>query len=651
MAALSVKQFEALKAANPKFAAKAEEALAKTFKNTDEVAKESGVIGKTIKGAGLMAAGGGLLGLGAAAGRAGAGASPKSSVVAPVNAGGGTLSSAARTGISGGGSLPALKTASTPSVSETMTTNKILIQACKYLASIDASLKNQVAFQRFDYTQSQNAQREISAESGSNVGSSLMSSTGNVIEGALKGIASTLLNVLGIFALLGVKPLIEKIKEKIKDPEFISGAISNVATAGNVIGMGLTAAKLYKGVKTAQSVGKAISGIGGMVKPVESITTAVTKSATKTARVWEEVSTGLGKTSGKFVTKEVAETAEKVVGKGVAKTLTKGAEKGVLKALTKTAIFSAVKKIPGIGLLLGLGLGAMRISSGDYVGGAMEIVSGVLSSFPGAGTMLSLGVDAALVAKDLGVFGGNKSGAFGGGPNGSGATTTATSGSTRKARGAKNYVPPKNVYDYMRSKGLSDAHAKGMMANIQAESSFDSAVVNPNDRGAPAGGLFQHRADRFTSMKAYANDPNDSTGESWKKNWKKQIDFALTEAAGKRYAATKFSSAAEATDSFTRKFEIPRDVDVQSKKRINNLAGIEEAIKAPAATITNAAVANTPRKSDTAGAGKSQSAPVIVNNVQSQQAQQSSGGKVPNPSKPNNSSHDKMAYFSANARA
>jgi hypothetical protein len=64
---------------------------------------------------------------------------------------------------------------------------------------------------------------------------------------------------------------------------------------------------------------------------------------------------------------------------------------------------SFFKKIPVIGSLLGLFFGIQRFKKGDYVGGALEIVSGMSSMIPGVGTAVGIGIDAVLLLKDLGL--------------------------------------------------------------------------------------------------------------------------------------------------------------------------------------------------------------------------------------------------------
>jgi hypothetical protein len=119
--------------------------------------------------------------------------------------------------------------------------------------------------------------------------------------------------------------------------------------------------------------------------------------------------------------KGLVKGAMKLGGKGLMKLGSKGLVKGVLgagglaaagmatkgsgmkmlakiggKALGK----SAIKKIPIIGALAGLGFGASRAMDGDWLGAAGEVASGVASIIPGVGTAGSVAIDAALAARD-----------------------------------------------------------------------------------------------------------------------------------------------------------------------------------------------------------------------------------------------------------
>lgn len=88
----------------------------------------------------------------------------------------------------------------------------------------------------------------------------------------------------------------------------------------------------------------------------------------------------------------------KEASKGAAKAAGKSGAKFGLKALGK----SALKKIPGLGILAGLGFGINSFINGDVVGGIGNIASGLLSSIPGIGTAASFALDAWLASRDTG---------------------------------------------------------------------------------------------------------------------------------------------------------------------------------------------------------------------------------------------------------
>jgi hypothetical protein len=53
----------------------------------------------------------------------------------------------------------------------------------------------------------------------------------------------------------------------------------------------------------------------------------------------------------------------------------------------------------------------------------------------------------------------------------------------------------------------------------------------------------------------------------WKRNWKGQIDYALSEPEGRTYANRSFGSAEEAAYWWCYYFERPRDKAGEAKKR------------------------------------------------------------------------------------
>lgn len=59
------------------------------------------------------------------------------------------------------------------------------------------------------------------------------------------------------------------------------------------------------------------------------------------------------------------------------------------------------KKIPGIGLAIGVGLAFWRMRKGDYSGASLELMSGAASTVPFYGTVGSLAIDGVLAIKDV----------------------------------------------------------------------------------------------------------------------------------------------------------------------------------------------------------------------------------------------------------
>lgn len=144
-----------------------------------------------------------------------------------------------------------------------------------------------------------------------------------------------------------------------------------------------------------------------------------------------------------------------------------------------------------------------------------------------------------------------------------------TKGGDSGTAGTLDETKAKDIYNYLtKEKGLSHEHAVGMVANIQAESSFKPGVIGDN---GTSGGLFQHHGERFESMKK-------EVGPDWQKDWKGQVDFALKEKEGRDYTSKQFKSSEEATTEFTKKFERPKDAEEQAQKRVQNVPNIERSL-------------------------------------------------------------------------
>ena len=61
----------------------------------------------------------------------------------------------------------------------------------------------------------------------------------------------------------------------------------------------------------------------------------------------------------------------------------------------------SLKKIPFLGLGMGVIFAVDRLRKGDWGGALLEVASGAASTIPGVGTGVSLALDAALIAKDV----------------------------------------------------------------------------------------------------------------------------------------------------------------------------------------------------------------------------------------------------------
>jgi peptidoglycan hydrolase-like protein with peptidoglycan-binding domain len=141
-------------------------------------------------------------------------------------------------------------------------------------------------------------------------------------------------------------------------------------------------------------------------------------------------------------------------------------------------------------------------------------------------------------------------------PSQSGKINPAPSQATGKG---KNIVSKESVSAYLKSKGMSDNHRIGILANIQGESGFDSANQTGDD--GTAWGLFQWRLTRQTNMVKYV-------GPDWKTDWQGQIDFALQEPEGRRYLSAKFKTYEQAVEQWVRDFERPKNPWADTVKRI-----------------------------------------------------------------------------------
>lgn len=143
---------------------------------------------------------------------------------------------------------------------------------------------------------------------------------------------------------------------------------------------------------------------------------------------------------------------------------------------------------------------------------------------------------------------------------------SASIGSNEKVT---NVVRAKEIYDYLRQKGVDHTHATGIINNMKYESAFNSGAIG--DHGT-SGGLFQHHASRFSAMKEYV-------GSDWQTNWKKQVDFALTEGEMKTFLSKNYANASDASIGFTTHFEKPADTEGTARFRAGTAEGYASAME------------------------------------------------------------------------
>jgi len=136
----------------------------------------------------------------------------------------------------------------------------------------------------------------------------------------------------------------------------------------------------------------------------------------------------------RFATKTAANSIKKFGVRQTAKLGIKQTGKGILKKGLGKAF---AKKIPLLGLGLGAIFAAQRAMAGDFTGAALELASGAASTVPGFGTAASVGIDAALIGRDMGVTPFNTGGVVEGTPGIDKVPALLTKGETVLIPGAR----------------------------------------------------------------------------------------------------------------------------------------------------------------------------------------------------------------------
>ena len=143
--------------------------------------------------------------------------------------------------------------------------------------------------------------------------------------------------------------------------------------------------KVFKKTKIGKVLRNSVAGVK-----------KVTRGASKMAKSGGKLLKGASKAGKVLLKKGAKKIGMKVGAKAAAKVGAKALGKGLLK------------KIPFVGLGAGLLFAGQRMLKGDFKGAMLEAASGIAGTIPGVGTAISVGLDATLAAKDMGVLPGQK---------------------------------------------------------------------------------------------------------------------------------------------------------------------------------------------------------------------------------------------------
>jgi murein DD-endopeptidase MepM/ murein hydrolase activator NlpD len=156
-------------------------------------------------------------------------------------------------------------------------------------------------------------------------------------------------------------------------------------------------------------------------------------------------------------------------------------------------------------------------------------------------------------------------------------------------------VSSQAVYSYLKSLGVSEIHALGILANIQGESGFQIGAQEKGDSKQGVG-LFQYT---FPSRKqAFLKAVPD-----YKTNWKGQIDFAIkSDPNTPLYLRKQFSSPEQAADDFMIQWENP-DPRVYADRRKTHNAFIKSF--KPGSSQSQASQQSSPAQTSSPATGQS----------------------------------------------
>jgi len=196
-------------------------------------------------------------------------------------------------------------------------------------------------------------------------------------------------------------PIANKVPEN-KMPIGDIGGMGSWATLG-LAGLTLLAGGLYALYKGLESNGafkgllKLVSRVGvqGGLVVLEKATQILIQNITKIIHgvidlihLPAKIFSKIGNVVNSIFGVSVKETTGAIAKSGGKEAIAAGAKKigGILA--------KSIKFIPFVGALIGVGFAISRIKQGDYVGGFIDLLSGIASCFPVAGTWVSLALDA-----------------------------------------------------------------------------------------------------------------------------------------------------------------------------------------------------------------------------------------------------------------
>lgn len=132
---------------------------------------------------------------------------------------------------------------------------------------------------------------------------------------------------------------------------------------------------------------------------------------------------------------------------------------------------------------------------------------------------------------------------------------------------AVHSINPREIYNYLRTKGIPHNHTVGIVNNIGYESGFKSDVIDNYDKSSTSGsgGLLQLSGARFDLMFC-------QIGANWRRNWKGQLDYMLSEDLTRKYLSQSFSTADQASAWFTMKWLQKPNPVAESKKRLSTIS-------------------------------------------------------------------------------